>query len=116
MVRASSQERIDKYDTKRQKTMPVGYEAMVKDRKPRVEKLGARAEIDSKIGGILTNHNITGVKRIDYHNFARWIEKRHREGTLTSDAVEAEMAKYEKLDCDRAILEEIVRTITGAGA
>ena len=116
MVKASSQERIEKYDTKREKTMPVGYEAMVKTRKPRVEKLGARAEVDSKVGGILTSHNVTGVKRIDYHNFARWIEKRHREGTLTSDAVEAEMAKYERLGCDPAILDEIVKTLTGAGA
>lgn len=116
MVRASSQERIKKYDRKRQKGMPINYEDAVKIERPNLEKLGARAEIDSKIAGILTNHNITGVKRIDYHNFARWIEKRHREGTLTSDALEAEMAKYERLDCDRAVLEEIVRTITGAGA
>jgi len=116
MVRVGSQERIERYETKRQKTMPVGYEAMVKDRKPRVEKLGARAEIDAKIGGLLTQRGVTGNDRVKYHNFARWIEKRHREGTLTSDAVEAEMAKYERLDCDRAILEEIVRTITGAGA
>jgi len=116
MVKASSQERVEKYDTKREKTMPVGYEAMVKTRKPRVEKLGARAEVDSKIAGILTNHNVTGSDRIKYHNFARWIEKRHREGTLTSDAVEAAKAKYERLDCDPAVLDEIVKTITGASA
>ena len=116
MVKVTSQERIEKYDTKRTKTMPVGYEAMVKDRKPRLEKMGARAEIDSKVGGILTSHNISGTDRIKYHNFARTIERRHREGTLTSDIVEAEMSKYERLDCDRAVLEEIVRTITGAGA
>jgi len=116
MVRVSSQERIDKYDKKRQKTMPVGYETMVKDRKPDLEALGKRAEVDSKVGGILTQHGIPGNDRIKYHNFARTIERRHREGTLVPDVLNAELAKYEALGCDRAVLDEIVRTITGAGA
>ena len=116
MVRVGAQERIEKYDYKREEGMIIDYERAVKKRKPRLERLGARAELDAKIGAILTNHGIGGTDRIDYLNFARYIEKRHREGTLVPDVLEAEKAKYERKDCDPAILDEIVRAITGASA
>jgi len=114
MVKASSAERIEKYEDKRTTTMVTAYKKRVEERRPRLENLGARAELDSKIAGILTSHNISSAKRIDYHNFARYIEKRKREGTLTPDIIEAAKAHWTALDCDPAVLDEIVQAITGA--
>lgn len=116
MPKAGSKERIEKYEIKRTTTMPVAYEKMVKERKPAVEKLGARAEIDEKVSGILNAHGVPGNFRIPYHNFARIIDRHLRNKTLVPKTVEAEMAKFEALGCDRTILEEIVKTLTGASA
>lgn len=115
MVKSSSK-RITKYDTKRTITMPVAFEAMVKNRRPDLESLGARAEIDEKVAGILTKNNISGSDRIKYHNFGRYIEKRVREKTLTQSVVESAKAKYVALGCDEAVLDEIIATLTGASA
>ncbi|RLF17391.1 MAG: hypothetical protein DRZ82_09855 [Thermoprotei archaeon] len=114
MVKASSAERIEKYDDKRTTSMVVAYKRRVEERRPNLEALGARAELDSKVAGILTSHNVSSAKRIDYHNFARYIEKRKREGTLTPDIIEAAKAHWTALNCDEAILDEIIQAITGA--
>jgi len=114
MVKASSSERIEKYEKKREISMVPAYEAMVKSRKPDLEALGARAELDSKVAGILTGHDIPAAMRINYHNFARYIEKRKREGTLTPTVLEAAKAHWITLGCEEDVLNEIVQAITGA--
>jgi len=116
MVKAGAQDRVKKYDAKRTKSMPVAYSTMVAELQPNVGKIGARAEIDSKVAAILTNHDVPSTRRIDYHNFARYIEKRVREGTLTPTVVEAAKAKWIALGCEEDVLNEIISALTGAQA
>ena len=113
MVRKTGEERRIKYDIKRKTSMPVAYEKMVKDREPDLEAMVKRAEIDSKVAGILTAHDITGSDRIKYHNFAREVDKAIREGTLTETKLASLFAKYTALGCDDAILDEIVKALQG---
>lgn len=113
MVRPSS-DRIEAYNTKRVVSMPLAYEAMVKGRVPKTDKIGYRAQVDEKVASILTKNNVSGNDRIKYHNFARYIEKRIREGTLTTTVVEASKSKYIALGCEDAILDEIISALTGA--
>jgi len=112
MVKSSSQDRIEAYEDKRE-SMAKNYAKRVVEKRPKLERLGARAEVDSKVASILTANNITATDRIKYHNFARAIEKRVREGTLTSDFIEAEKAKFIALGCEESVLDQIVEALRG---
>ena len=116
MVKVPSSKRILKYEVKRKVSMPRAYESMITNEKLDLTPLGERAKIDEAVSGILNRHGIPGNDRIKYHNFARRIERLKRTGVLVPASLEAEMAKYERLGCERTILEEIVKSITGAEA
>ena len=114
MPKSDASLRVEKYETKRTVSMPAAYEAMVSKREPRTENIGARAKLDELVAGILNRHNVPSNFRIPYHNFARKIEKLKRTNALVASSVEAALAYWEALGCERAILEEIVQAITGA--
>jgi len=113
MPKVPSSKRIEKYEVKRKISMPSAYQAMVTREKIDLTPLGERAKIDEVVAGILNKFGIPGTDRIKYHNFARKIDKLKRENALVPASVEAEMAKYERLGCDRTVLEEIISSLTG---
>lgn len=116
MPRSDAGLRRERYEIKRKVSMVPAYENMVKVRQPRVERLAGRAELDTTVAGILNNHGIPANDRIKYHNFARKIEKLKRTGTLVDAVVQGTFAYFEAIGCDRAVLEDIFRSITGGEA
>jgi hypothetical protein len=114
MPKASAKKRIETYDIKRKGSMIQAYKDMVSRPTIDLAALGDRAKFDEMIAGILNKHDITGNDRIKYYNFARRIEKLKRTMNLTPTAIEAEKARFTRLGCDATVLDEIVKTITGA--
>ncbi len=114
MPKSSARRRMELYDIKRKGSMLKAYNDIVTRDTLNISAIGDRAKFDEMIAGILTKHDVPGSDRIKYHNFARRIEKLKRTGVLTPSSLDAEKAKYTRLGCDPAILDEIVKSITGA--
>jgi len=116
MPKVAGVKRIKKF-TGKKKGMLVSYESMVSPLEaPDLESMGRRADWDFKIAGLLTSKGIAGQDRIKYLNFARSIIKRHEEGTLTDQFINAKKSYYLELyagTIDEGILDEIVKTIRG---
>jgi len=116
MPRVDAQTRVHRYEEKRKTTMPVAYTHMVKEVKPRLENLGATADLDTTVAGVLNRHNIVSTDRIKYYNFARKIWSAKRRNVLAPALIEAEKAKYIALGCEEAVLDDIVQALTGQEA
>jgi len=105
----SSQERIEKYNTKKVH-FPSLYTAMIGRPNLPVDRIGERAEIDAKIEGILDAHKIFGTDRIKYYNFARKALKRI--GRWDEDKLNTLKDYYVNLEGAREeVLDDLVKTL-----
>jgi hypothetical protein len=105
MVRRRGEERVTKYKTKKDLSMPPAYEAMVK--KADVSIYNTLADLESKVGALLTEENVSGTFRVAYLNFMRAVWSNVRRGTLTEGKLNALKAYFVAQGCDDGILNRI---------
>jgi hypothetical protein len=105
MVRRRGEERVTKYKTKKELSMPPAYEAMVK--KADVSIYNTLAELEAKVGALLTEENVSGAFRVSYLNFMRAVWSNVRRGTLTEGKLNALKAYFVAQGCEDAILDRI---------
>jgi hypothetical protein len=105
MVRRRGAERVEKYKTKRELGMAPDYEAMVK--KADVSVYNTLADLEAKVGALLTEEDVSGNFRVAYLNFMRALWSNVRRGTLTEGKLNALKAYFVAQKCDEAILDRI---------
>jgi hypothetical protein len=105
MVRRRGAERVEKYKTKKDIGMAPNYEAMVK--KADVSVYNTLADLEAKVGALLTEEDVSGNFRIAYLNFMRALWSNVRRGTLTQGKLNALKAYFVAQKCEEAILDRI---------